>query len=253
MPEISPSKYLVMAGWQDAPHLSEKAKAELLAATPLHLRDARSKGIPALGSGAIFPVDESMVTCTPFHVPDYWPQIIGMDFGWDHPTAGAKLAWDRDVDCVYVTAVYRQKEAQPAVHAAAIKAMGAWIPVAWPHDGNNDMAAGPALAGQYRTAGLKMLKEHATHEAGGNSVEAGLMEMYDRMTTGRWKVFSTCQAWFEEFRLYHRKDGKVVKVLDDTLSASRYAYMMRRFAQVRQAEKLPKVRTFQPLDPSMGY
>jgi hypothetical protein len=52
------------------------------------------------------------------------------------------------------------------------------------------------------------------------------------MQTGRWKVFRTCTSWLEEFRLYHRKDGKVVKERDDTISASRYALMMKRFADV---------------------
>lgn len=252
MPEITSSKYLVMAGWNHVPHLSEKTKAELLAATPTHLRAARSQGIPALGSGAIFPVDEAMISCAPFHVPEHWVQIGGIDFGWDHPTAGARLVWDRDSDCVYVTAVYRQSEAQPVVHAAAIKAWGDWLPIAWPHDGNNDTAAGPALAGQYKKLGLKVLREHATHEDGGNSVEAGLMDMLDRMTTGRWKVFSTCEAWFEEFRLYHRKDGKIVKVMDDVLSASRYAYMMRRFA-ITKPRPTTVAETWQPKDAGAGY
>ena len=49
--------------------------------------------------------------------------------------------------------------------------------------------------------------------------------------SGRWKVFSTCGGWFSEKRLYHRKDGQIVKIKDDILSASRYAFMMRRFAQ----------------------
>jgi hypothetical protein len=45
--EISASKYMVTASWEDAPHLDEKTKAELLAATPPYLRDPRSKGILA--------------------------------------------------------------------------------------------------------------------------------------------------------------------------------------------------------------
>ena len=54
--------------------------------------------------------------------------------------------------------------------------------------------------------------------------------MLDRMQSGRWKVFANCGAWLEEFRLYHRKDGLVVKKIDDVISASRYAMMMLRFA-----------------------
>jgi Terminase RNaseH-like domain len=37
--------------------------------------------------------------------------------------------------------------------------------------------------------------------------------------------------WWEEFRLYHRKDGKVHKEHDDLLSATRYGVMMLRYAE----------------------
>jgi len=51
------------------------------------------------------------------------------------------------------------------------------------------------------------------------------------MQTGRFKVFQHLHDWWEEFRLYHRKDGKVVKEGDDLMCATRYALMMFRFAQ----------------------
>jgi hypothetical protein len=57
------------------------------------------------------------------------------------------------------------------------------------------------------------------------------MEMLERMHTGRWKVFKTCRIWMEEKRMYHRDlNMKIVKYADDVISASRYAYMMRRHA-----------------------
>ena len=77
-----------------------------------------------------------------------------------------------------------------------------------------------------------MLPERATFQDGHSGVEAGLLEMLERMQTGRWKVFSSCGGWFGEFRLYHREDGKVVKLMDDLISASRYALMMKRWALV---------------------
>jgi hypothetical protein len=40
--------------------------------------------------------------------------------------------------------------------------------------------------------------------------------------------------WWEEFRLYHRKDGKVVKEGDDLMCATRYALMMMRLASTAQ-------------------
>ncbi|MEX2741097.1 terminase family protein [Rhizobium mongolense] len=217
----------------DAEHYTPEQRAQIIASYPAHEREARSKGVPTLGSGLIFPVLEENIIVEPFAIPKHWPQIGGLDFGWDHPTAAAHLAWDRDSDVVYLTKDYRQSHATPILHAAALKPWGAWLPWAWPHDGNNDTAAGPNLAAQYRAQGLKVLPERASFPDGSNSVEAGLMDMLDRMQTGRFKVFRTCGAWQEERRLYHRKDGKVVKERDDVISASRYALMMLRKAIVQ--------------------
>jgi len=143
------------------------------------------------------------------------------------------IAWDRDADVVYITKGYRARETTPEEASIPIRKWGDWIPTAWPHDGyQHDKGSGKELASQYRDAGLNMLDEHATHEEGGNGVEAGLMEMLDRMKSGRFKVFNTFNEWFEEFRLYHRKDGKIIKERDDLMAATRYALMMIRYADV---------------------
>lgn len=230
--------FCVQAGWNDVPHLSETQKAEMLRAYPEHERDARAKGIPMLGSGAVFPIAEERITCDPVAIPKHWPQIIGLDFGWDHPTAAARLAWDRDADCVYVVGAYRRSKEIPAVHAAAIKPWGKWIPIAWPHDGEqHDKGSGVQLAEQYRQQDLNMLPEKATNAEGGNGVEAGIMDMLERMRTDRFKVFKGLNEWFSEFRTYHRQDGKIVKEVDDLMSATRYACMMLRFAITEPSSK----------------
>ena len=82
---------------------------------------------------------------------------------------------------------------------------------------------------QYRDAGLDMTFEHAQFEDGGISVEAGVLEMADRMRLRQWKVFrGQNDAWLEEYSMYHRRDGLLVKEFDDAISVSRYAMMMRR-------------------------
>ena len=216
----------------DAEHYTPEERAKIIASYPPHEREARTKGIPSLGSGLIFPVMEDEIVVEPFAIPAIWSQIIGVDFGYDHPFGAANLAWDRDSDTVYVTKCYRKREATPVIHAAAIKPWGDWVPCSWPHDGlQHDKGSGEQLAAQYAAQGLNMLPERAEWEEGGNGVEAGIADMLDRMLTGRWKVFSTCREWLEERRLYHRKDGKIVKERDDVLSASRYALMMLRFAE----------------------
>ena len=228
------SRLVVQMTIEDAEHYTPEQRAEIIASYPAHEREARVKGIPSMGSGRVFPIPEEDITIRPFAIPSHWPQINGMDFGWDHPFGAVNLAWDRDADCIYVCKEYAARESTPVIHSASIKPWGDWIPCSWPHDGlQHDKGSGEQLAEQYRTQGLKMLSEKATFPDGGNGVEAGVMEMLDRMQTGRWKVFETCGGWLQEFRLYHRKDGLIVKLKDDRISASRYAMMMLRFATVQ--------------------
>ncbi|WP_336939334.1 terminase large subunit domain-containing protein [Acinetobacter modestus] len=219
--------FMVQAGWNHAPHLSEEDKADLLAIFPKHEHEARSQGIPYAGSGLIFPIDEKDIICEPFDIPSHWVVITGIDFGWDHPTAATALAWDRDKDTIYVFDEYKGSEKTPAQHAPHIKAMCHWSPVAWPHDGlQHDKGSGVKLKDLYAEAGLNMLDKNATFDDGSNGVEAGLMMMLTMMEEGRWKVFNTCEHWLEERRGYHREKGKIVKLKDDVISSSRYALMM---------------------------
>ncbi len=239
------SRHVVQMTIEDAEHYTPEQRAAIIASYPAHEREARVKGIPSMGSGRVFPIPEEDIRVTPFTIPPHWPQINGMDFGWDHPFAAVNLAWDRDADCIYVCKEYAAREATPVVHTAAIKPWGDWIPCAWPHDGlQHDKGSGEQLAEQYRGQGLKMLHEKATFPDGGNGVEAGVMEMLDRMQTGRWKVFETCGGWFGEFRLFHRKDGLIVKLKDDRISASRYAMMMLRFAVVQPSRSRLAIPAF---------
>ena len=76
-----------------------------------------------------------------------------------------------------------------------------------------------------------MLPEHFTNPPaegklnGNNSIEAGISEMLQRFETGRLQIFESCAETLEEMRLYHRKNGKVVPIKDDLISAMRYAVL----------------------------
>lgn len=235
---------------EDAAHYTPEQRAAIIASYPAHEREARTKGVPLLGSGRVFPLDESAITVAPFAIPGHWALLGALDFGWDHPTAAVRLAWDRDADCVYVTHAYRQAEATPLIHAAALKPWGETMPWAWPHDGlAHDKGSGETLRDQYEAHGLAMLAERATFEDGGSGVEAGLMVMLERMQTARLKVFANLDPWFEEFRLYHRKDGLVVKQADDLMSATRYGIMALRFAEVARDPLDDMQPPAEPFDP----
>lgn len=229
-----PGTHVTLMGIDDAEHYTPEQRAQIIASYPAHERKARAQGLPALGSGRVFQVDADEITVKPFQIPQHWPQIGGLDFGWNHPSAGVRVAWDRDNDCLYVTAAYRKREATPLIFAGAVKPWGDWLPWAWPHDGlQHDKGSGEQLAKQYGDAGLKVLPVRATFPDGSNGLEAGIAEMNDRMLTGRLKVFAHLAEWFDEFNTYHRKDGLIVKEADDLMSATRYAMMMRRFAVVQ--------------------
>ena len=238
---------------EDALHYTPEQRAAIIASYPPHEREARAMGVPTLGSGRVFPISEEVIREATIEIPKHWPRICGLDFGWDHPTAAVWIAWDRDTDTVHIYDCYRVREAIPLIHAAAIKAKGSWIPVAWPHDGlQHDKGSGEQLAAQYKTHGANMIKDRATFPDGSNSVEAGLMDMMDRMQTGRFKVAKHLNDWWEEFRLYHRKDGKLVKVGDDLMSATRYGLMMLRKAVVHTPKKTTRIPDFGVLDEVIG-
>ncbi len=239
-----PGTHITRMSIDDVTHYTEEQRAAIIASYPEYSREARTRGIPQLGSGRVFPLSDNAIRCQAFPLPEHWPRINGIDFGWDHPSAGVQCVWDRDSDCLYVIAAHRAREQTPAMFAAAVKPWGKW-PWSWPHDGlQHDRSSGDQLATLYKAQGLEMLPVRATFEDGTSGLEAGVMDMLDRMQTGRLKVFTHLNDWFEEFNLYHRKDGLIVKENDDLLSATRYALMMRRYAKT--GVELKRVRKLVP-------
>jgi len=243
--DLRDGQALIQAGWDDAPHMTEKVREQILSALPPHERKMREQGIPQLGSGLVFPLPESQMVCEPIEIPAYWPRICGIDFGWDHPTAAAWIAWDRDSDTIYIYDSYAMSQEAVPIHASSIKSRGNWIPVIWPMDGRQaDKGSGKSLTEQYRAEGVNMTREHFSNPpqqgqkegSGGNSVEAGIQEMYTRFMTNRLKIFGNQGKLLEELRMYHRKDGKIVAKHDDVISSLRYAVMSVRKARIKNYE-----------------
>ncbi len=231
-----PGIYVKNVTWEDAPHLDKDEMARLAMSYPEWERDTRTKGVPMMGEGAVFPVKDEDLMCDPFPIPAHWARINGVDFGIAHPAAGAAWAWDRDTDTMYLYDCYAKSGETPVYHSLWFKGnereSRSWIPVAWPKDGlQRDKGSGIALKDQYRAHGVKMMKEWAAYrDERGVSVEAGIIEMLEYMKSGKFKVFSTCQGFFAEKRMYHRKDGKINPINDDIISAARYGFVMRRKA-----------------------
>jgi Terminase RNaseH-like domain len=197
------SKWYNTIGWDQSPHLTEKDKTDLAATYPPHERDARTKGIPTLGAGAIYQIEKSRIAVDPFAIPDYWPRGYGMDVGWNK-TAAIWGARNNDTQVVYLYDEYYRGMLEPDVHAANIRVKGAWIP------GSIDPAAngrsqidGTRLLECYRALGLDVEKAR-------NAREAGIHETWLAMCAGKLKVFKSCGNWWEEFDQFARdKDGKI--------------------------------------------
>lgn len=220
MPEVNSSRYFVTAGWDSVPHLDAQTQAELLENTPPHLRDARSKGTPSLGSGAIYPIEQSQFMVEPFAIPPHYAKAYGMDVGWNC-TAALFGAWDRDSDILYVYSEHYRGQAEPSVHASAIRARGEWIKGAIdPAARGRSQRDGEQLLADYVNLGLDLVMAD-------NGVESGIYHVLERISSGRLKVFSTCQNVLAEHRLYRRDDkGKIVKKYDHAMDALRYLVRM---------------------------
>ncbi len=213
------SKWCIGITWDDVPHIDAETRDELWASIPPHQRDARTKGIPALGSGVIYPVSEDLYLTDPRQIPAWWPRAYALDVGWNR-TAAIWGAWDRDSDTVYLYDEYYVSEAPPQVHADAIKGRGAWIPgVIDPASAGSGQRDGVALLGEYMALGLDV-------SPADNTVEAGIFALYRRLMSGRLKVFKSLTNFRSEIRLYRRDDkGKIVKERDHLMDAARYLIM----------------------------
>lgn len=209
-------KAVVQAGWDDAPWLTAEVKARLLADTPEHLKDSRSKGIPSMGAGAVFPTPIESILCDPFVIPDNWPRLYGLDVGWNK-TACIWGALDPNSDTLYLYDEHYQGEQQPQHHAFAIKSRGDWIRgVIDPATRGRSQIDGNKLLTMYKALGLKL------HLAK-NERESGILLMNQRISTGKLKVFKTLTNFQREYILYRRKlNGKIEDENDHAMDAARY-------------------------------
>jgi hypothetical protein len=213
------SKYLVQATWSDVPHLDEVAKAELLQAYPPYQRDARTKGIPQLGSGAIYQTPESDILVPDFELPSYYARCYGMDVGWNR-TAVVWGAKDPASNVIYLYSEHYRGQAEPVVHAQAVMARGKWIPgVIDPAANGRSQKDGLQLLQIYREMGLDLV-------AASNTVESGIQACWELMQEHRLKIFTSLSNWLNEFRLYQRDtEGRIVKQNDHLMDATRYLIM----------------------------
>lgn len=234
---------------RDAKHIDTPEKlAKALARYPVHEHAARINGQPMMGEGRVFLTPEEALMEDPLiYIPPHWTKLQSIDFGIGHPFGYSLQLWDRDNDVIHVHDAWRIADQTPVQHAARMKTNAVTVPVAWPQDGTAREKSGETVSKLYKDQGLLMCDSHATFEDGGYGTEAGVLEMDERMKTGRFKVARHLSDWFEEYRFYHRKKGLIVKVKDDIMSATRIGVMAKRFGKAVQLGSRKKQH--RPYDP----
>lgn len=242
------SKFVIQASWEDVPHLTEEDKQELKSAYMPHELEARTKGIPSLGAGAIYPIPEDDVLVDPFEIPFHWPRVYGMDVGWNR-TAVIWVAIDPDTNTAYLYSEHYRGNVEPSIHADAVKARGAWIPgVVDPAANGRSQIDGSCLLEIYNELGLELAPAN-------NAVEAGIYSVWQRLSAGKLKVFKSLTNWISEFRIYRRDDkGKVVKKNDHAMDATRYAILSGiDYAITRPAYDEDEVQAYIEVNEVTGY
>jgi hypothetical protein len=121
---------------------------------------------------------------------------------------------------MYLIAEHYRGQSEPSIHAEAVKAKGKWIPgVIDPASRGRTQVDGRQLLQTYIDLGLDI-------DIAFNGVESGLYEVWQRLSTGRLKVFKSLENWLYEFRLYRRDEkGHIVKSNDHLMDATRYLVM----------------------------
>ena len=240
--DIKSHKAIIQAGWDDAPWLSEESKQKMEADTEPHLRAARRSGKPSMGSGNVYPINIESIMCEPFKIPDYYKKLYALDVGWNI-TACLWAAIDPQTDTIYIYDEYYGKESPPPTHAAAVRARGPWIQgVIDPASRGSTQDNGLQLMKMYKDLGLHLLPAN-------NEVDAGIQNLWQRMTTGNVKVFNTLPHFAKEFVLYRRDlRGRIVKENDHLMDCFRYIQN-----NLSRAKSIDQLRSSQVVNTGRRY
>jgi phage terminase large subunit-like protein len=213
-------KVVVCIGWDDAPWLSEEEKIEQLASTPAYLRQAKSTGVPGDTGGAVFPIAMSELLVDDFPIPAHYKLINGLDPGW-HNTGALFGALDPDTDTLYIYADYKRGQTEIVVHAEAIKTKSKWAdaPVIYDYAGMGGKAEEESTRTLYRKHGLKLINAE-------KAVMAGIAAVWERMSTGKLKIFKSCRTLQNELVTYRFDEkGNIIKENDHCVDVLKYLVM----------------------------
>lgn len=235
--------YMQSVSWADCPHITPEIAKQLLAGIPAYQHDMRTKGLPVIGSGAVFPYEDESITVNDINIPPHWPVVAGIDFGkMVDPSVIVFTAYDPDSGRYYIfKEIYLDEDRSPKAIADAIKESEyPGITCVLPHDAFGEAPETAAnLLREYginvyiqpfrnpteTKQGLNILKASGGHVA---EIEPGLTMMRYMFDEQKLKVWRGCNQWLKEKRAYFYKpsNGKQERTgADHCIDASRYSLL----------------------------
>lgn len=232
--------FLLPASWDDCPNFTPEQIEQELAQYPKWQHEMRRRGVPVIGTGAVFDVDDSQIKLMAIAPGAHWETLAAIDWGENlDPTVIAVGCKNPDNSHFYITDIHYLNgdtySRSPANVARILKENYPGITVIRPHDH-------PALSQQLREFGINvmvepfrnppqsMLRAHkktSVENTNARDIEVGLDEMRLLFSEGRLKVLAHCSKWFEEkasyFYTQNKNSGKVDRSKPDhAMDASRY-------------------------------
>ncbi|NKF52705.1 hypothetical protein G3R49_19295 [Shewanella sp. WXL01] len=232
--------YMQNATWNDAPHLDEDTKKELLASIPSYQHDMRSRGIPVLGSGAVFGFDTRHITVsnTAINYADdvLWAiDIAGKGRDDTVLTLAVKKHGEgvlgKDKIVVKEQYVFSDQQEKSAVHVASFIAQHQFkkAPMITPADAGGERGYAAILKdlgvnvaykcfhNPLNTTGFKNIG--SSHSA---CVATGIHLMEEDFRSGNLKIDDSCTDLLKEITTYARlENGKFSH--SDVIDSARYA------------------------------
>ncbi|EBW2292215.1 hypothetical protein DFV88_24845 [Salmonella enterica subsp. enterica serovar Newport] len=238
--------YIQSASWDDCPNFSPEMIEKELSQYPKWQHEMRRRGLPVLGTGAVFDVADEQIKIMAVNPGPDWEAIAAIDWAENlDPTAVVVALRNLSNMHYYITDVFYldgdSYSRSPANVAAILQSTYPGITVIRPHDH-------PALSNQLRELGINVSYEPfrnppqselkanraISRESAekSNSIEVGLDEMRLLFSEDRLKVLAHCEKWFiEKNGYFYSQDKNTGKVRlkgqqgDHALDASRYAIL----------------------------
>jgi len=187
---------------------------------------------------ALYPIPESNLVVEPFEIPHDWPRAYGLAVGPCY-TAAIWAALDPETGVVYLYHEYNGVDCAPQVHAQAIRSVGKWIPgLLDPTADGRNQTDGFRLIKMYRESGLRLTAVE-------DLVDSGTLEVLQRMSSGRLKVFASLKDYWNEFRCCGRREkGRIVTESAPLQNAIRL--LLVNGISIMSTEPTPKDRSLEP-------